>query len=237
MKETPTLIYGMTPGGEPYKSLFKSFFETGPVKELLERPGELRYAGWDLQTLDSARIVKGAYLEVKNGERKIIRLYEDGSLIAGVGADQGFLGWARSEAEFKQKPRLNPVALTEFSYNFVNLCSKLIKLLEPFPETVILRVEIRNAFFEGSRLYVSPYPIGTYGFLSDSGQYTAQESSMRREIEVPSEGLASRPEAVAFLLVERIYTWFGVPSDKIPYVSSDGHEKFVDAKRIAAIKS
>jgi len=153
MTENPTFIYAMTPRGD---SSFKNFFETGPVMELLENPGELRYAGWDLKTRDRARIVKGEYLEVKSGERKLIRLYEDGSLIVRAGAGADFLGWGRGDAEFGQKPRLNPVAVIEFTYNFANLCGRLVKLLEPIPKAVVLRIDIRNAFLQNSRLYMIP---------------------------------------------------------------------------------
>jgi hypothetical protein len=41
---------------------------------LLENPGSLRYAGWDLETRDTARIVKGEYLEVSLGDLKTIQL-------------------------------------------------------------------------------------------------------------------------------------------------------------------
>jgi hypothetical protein len=223
----------MTPRGS---SSFKSFFETGPIQDLLEKPGELRYAGWDLNTRDNAKIIKGEYLELRNGERKLIRLYEDGSLIVRASAAEEFLGWGRGDAEFRQKPRLNPVAVIEFTYNFVALCAKLVKLLEPIPKTVGIRIEIRNAFLENSKLYMIPYGTGTVAWHFDDEQYKAPEASMLREIDVSTEELMSRPDAVAYALVEKIYTWFGISTEKIPYVSADGQKRFVDPQKITSSK-
>lgn len=234
MTENPTFVYAMIPRGN---SSFRNFFETGPIHELLEHPGELRYAGWDLQTRDRAKIIKGEYLEVKSRERKLVRLYEDGSLIAKVAADNSFLGWGQSDDGFKQSPRLNPVAITEFSYNFVSLGARLVKLLSPLPRTVNVRVEIRNAFFEDSKLYLLPYGTNTYEWMFNDERHHAPEKSMLREIEVSAEELISRPEVVAYVLVERIYAWFGVSAEKIPYTSSDGQKKFIDVEKIKGVKN
>jgi hypothetical protein len=224
----------MTPEGNPS---FKNFFETGPIKELLEHPGELRYAGWDLNTRAQARIVRGEFLEVKSGGRKLIRLYEDGTLIAKVVADHTFLGWAHGEGEFEDHPRLNPVALLEFTFNFLNLAQQFFRLLDNPPRSVGLRVEIRNAFLRSSELYVIPYGTGTYEWLFDDDRYKAPENSMVREITVSAEELTSRPEFAAYTLAERIYTWFGVPSEKIPYASIEDGRKFIDVVKIKNVKS
>ena len=233
MTEQPHFVYAMVPRGP---SAYKNFFEAGPVHELLEKPGELRYAGWDLNTQDQARIVKGEFLEVRSGERKLIRLYEDGSLIVRADASSSFLGWGRGDVEFKEKPRLNPVAVIEFTYNFVNLCAKLARFLDPAPKTVGMRIEIRNAFFDNSKLYMIPYGTGTYAWLFDDPQFMAPEASMLREIDVVTEELTSRPGVVAYSLVEKIYTWFGISTDKIPYVGNEGGKKLVDPQKIITAK-
>ena len=77
----------------------KNLFDAGSVKALLENPGSLRYAGWDLETRDTARIVKGEYLEVSLGDLKTIQLYEDGMLLARAKADEEFLAWGSRSGE------------------------------------------------------------------------------------------------------------------------------------------
>lgn len=225
MKSSPTFVYAAIPNEA---CSFKNFFDESSVKRLLENPGELRYAGWDLQTRDTARIIKGEYWEVKSGERKFLNLYEDGGLIAKVSAGPDFLGWGRTESEFQSSPRLNPVALVEFTYNFVRLYAKMFEFLEPSPNTVNLRVEIRDAIFDGAHLYLNPYGTGTYAFLFDEDRFAANESRMIRDIDVNAALLVERPEIAAYLLVEKIYVWFGVPTDKIPYVTNDRGTKIVD---------
>ena len=233
MTDTPQFVYAASPK-EP--CTFKNFFEETSVKRLLENPGELRYAGWDLQTRATARIIKGEYWEVKSGERKSLQLYEDGTLITKVSAGADFLGWGRSESDFQSSPRLNPVALVEFTYNFVSLYAKLSEYLEPRPSATTLRVEIRNAIFDGAQLYLNPYGIGTYAFLLDDHRYAAAEPSMIREIEANTALLAARPEIAAYLLLEKIYVWFGVPTDKIPYVANDQGTKIVDTHLLKIAK-
>ena len=66
------------------KTSYRHFFELGPLKVLLENPGQFRSSGWDLITHDKARIVKGEYLEVASAERKRIQVYEDGSVLVRV---------------------------------------------------------------------------------------------------------------------------------------------------------
>src|SRR5258708_21094788 len=142
--EVPFFIYSMVP---VEKTSFKYLFETGPLKALLENPGELRYAGWDLTTQGQARIVKGHYLELKSAERKRLQVYEDGSFFVKVSADQDYLSWGVNEETFRSALRLNTLALIEFTLNFCILCARLIKHLEPEPSQVDLNVEIQNAFF------------------------------------------------------------------------------------------
>jgi len=55
---------------------------------------------------------------------------------------------------------------------------------------------------------------------------------MLREANVSTEELTSRPEAAAYSLVQKIYAWFGISSEKIPYVSADGEKRFVDPRKI-----
>jgi hypothetical protein len=219
------------------RTAFKGIYETGPLKKLLEDPGNLRYAGWDLTTGGQARIVKGEYLEIKNAERKLLRLYEDGSFFVRVAADQDYLAWGRNEENFQRAPRLNPLAVIEFSLNFTLLCSELAKHFQPVPTSVDLKIEIRNAFFRTSKLYMIPGAISTFRYQSDSERKLAPESSTRQTIRVPTEQLTSSPQSVAFSLVQRIYAWFGIATEYIPYVSINDSTRYIDENLIRNVKS
>src|SRR5688572_10585314 len=113
MSKVPLFVYVARPTTKVH---LRGLFERGSLKDLLEKPGSLRYAGWNLETQEQARIVKGEYLEVAVGDWKTLQLYEDGMLLAKVKADADFLAWgSRSDEGFEKRPRLNPLALIEFT--------------------------------------------------------------------------------------------------------------------------
>ncbi len=225
--DDPAFVYAMVP---IERSSFKNFFDTGSIRRLLENPGQLRNAGWDLTTSGQARIVKGEYLEIRSAERKLLRLYEDGSFIVKVSGGGDFLSWGRP-------PQLNPLAIVEFTLNFVNLCQELVGHLRPIPSTVDLIVEIRNAFFQKTKLYLTPYGILSEAFAFNVDRHYAPEPSMRREIRVSTEGLKLWPAARGYSLVEKIYTWFSFAPDQIPYVNSRNGVRFIDEELIRSARS
>jgi hypothetical protein len=233
-KDNPAFLYAMVP---LEITAFKDFFDAGSIRKLLENPGQLRYAGWDLTTSGQARIVKGEYLEIRSAERKILRLFEDGSFIVRVSAGEDFLSWGQNETNFKQSPRLNPLAIVEFTLHFVKLCAELVGHLHPIPTTVELKVEIRNALFESTGLYLNPHSVIHQAFAFDMDRHYAPEPSMRKEIRVSTEDLRAWPAAKAFSLAEKIYTWFGLAPNQIPYVSNKDDVRFIDEELIRNARS
>jgi hypothetical protein len=232
--ESPLFIYSMVP---VEKTTFKHFFETGPLKSLLENPGQLRNFGWDLTTQEPARIVKGQYLELKSAERKLLQVYEDGSFFVRVSAAHDYLAWGVNEGIPQQWGRLNTLALIEFSLNFCLLCARLVEHLEPQPSEVVLRVEIRNAFFGKSKLYLTPHSVSSYSFGFGDDSKIAPESSMKGHVQVLTERLKSRPQEAAYLLVRQIFIWFGIREDMIPYASVENDVRFIDANKIKQARS
>lgn len=232
--EMPVFIYSMVP---LQTTAYKDFFEARPLKSLLENPGQLRSAGWDLTTNDHARIVKGDYVELTSSERKRIQVYEDGSLFVRVLGDNNYLSWGLSDTNFRETPRLNTLALIEFSFNFCRLCSQLATYMEPQPREVELKVEIRNAFFDTSKLFLIPHPVSSYPFAFTDDRYVAPEPSTTRRLSVATDQLQSRPDVVAFLLVRQIFLWFGATSEMIPYSSSEQSLRFIDENKIRNARS
>src|SRR6267154_2958288 len=227
--KTPVFIYSMVP---LQTTSYKNFFEAGPLKSLLEKPGQLRIAGWDLTTNDHAKIIKGDYIELTSAERKRIQVYEDGSVFVRVSADNDYLSWGLNVNNFREVPRLNTLALIEFSLNFCRLCSALTRYMEPHPPDVELKVEIRNAFFDTSKLFLIPHPVSTNWFTFTDDRRVAPEPSTTRRLSVATEQLQSRPDVVAFLLVRQIFLWIGATPDMIPYSSSKQNLKFIDENKI-----
>jgi hypothetical protein len=206
----------MSPRG---RTAYRQFFEPGDLKKIIEQPGQIRPAGWDLTTRDHARIVSGEYLEVATAERKRIQVYEDGSILVRVSGDEDFLSWGQNTNNFDQAPRLNTLSLVEFTLNFCKLCSRLVALLEPQPREVNLKVELKNAFFGDAKLFLIPHLVSSWAFTTTDDRYYAPEPSMVRNVTVAKDELRTNPNAAAYVLIRRIFYWFGVERDEIPYTS------------------
>jgi hypothetical protein len=220
---TPSVVLAAIPK-EPVT--FKDFFGSKGPRELLEKPGG-RYAGWDMQTHDTARIVRGEYLEVRNGDRKQIQLYEDGTLLGKFAADDRFLAWG-SEAR-APGIRLNPLALLEVLYSFVRLYGRLTAFLQPVPREATLRVQIEGALSgDETSLGLGPYGVDTYAWMLDDERQGAPEASMTREIRAQTVELQQEPGLAAYELAEKIYLWFGHAPDKVPYTMERDGKKAVD---------
>ncbi len=68
-------------------------------------------------------------------------------------------------------------------------------------------------------------------------RHDAPEESMHKHRDVATSDLAAAPHAIAFLLVQLIYSWFGITSEKIPYVSQVNDVRFVDENAIKTARS
>jgi len=231
--ESPVFLYSMTP---VEKTAVKNFFEPGELTKLLENPGQIRDAGWDLNTRARARIVKGEYMEVTSADRKRIQVYEDGSVFVRVSGEEDMLSWGQNTDTFDKQPRLNTLALIEFTLNFCSLCSRLVPLLERPPREINIKVDIRNAFFGDSKLFLIPYPVSTWTFAMTDFRFYAPEQSMSRKIVVTSDRLETRPDVVAYELLKQIFYWFGT-THEIPYTSSENGLRYVDKNLIINSRS
>lgn len=220
MTEHPVYVLAAAPRE---KVRLRDLFRSGPgtVMELMQNPGYTRAFGWDLRTLDDPRIVEGEFLEVGYSDYKLIRTYEDGTVVLRAAADHSLLGWGREEAQFAQKPRLNPIALIELTYHFVLFYQAILAHLTASVQTIVFTAELHGAILgNGQRLYLIPYTVGTFAWELDSDKHPAPKADMSKQVEVASELLHRNPGAVAYRLIEKVYTWFGVPTDQIPYVAA-----------------
>jgi len=227
MSEACVFVYTARPTS---RVRLRGLFEDGPLKKLIEDPGTLRYAGFNMETRERARIIKGEYLEVALGDWKTIQLYEDGMLLAKVKADADFLAWgSRDDEGFEKRPRLNPLALIEFTYSFVDVFSRAIQHAEPQSTTCVFQASIRNTIrTTGERLYLNPYGLDTWAHMMDRRQYPAPEDNGDVPVQLDTNLVRNNVPRAAYLFAERIYLWFGVPVNHIPYLIGDGDMKAVD---------
>lgn len=197
----------------------------------LENPPEFRYAGWDLGTLDQAQIREGKFVRVRNGERKIIDLYEDGSLVFCALANDEFLAWGSTQGSFK----LNSLALIESISNFCNFYSEVLEDFNYVTGNLCFCFSFNNLWIDDKKYFLVPYAVGTCGFSFGGDKQEAHESSIFSE-PIVIDAINFRAELVAYQIVEKIYLWFGFSTDKIPYKKNDNGNNVIDFEKIKTIR-
>jgi len=210
----------------------KNIFESGDgsIMEMLRNPDQLRHAGWDLRTYDNPSIMKGEYLEVKSLDYKIIKLYEDGTLILRALADSSFLCWGVDDDKFEENPKLNPLPLIEVTYNFVDFYIKLIPKFKDVPSNIAFTIQFTDTFISSkSRLFLSNDFFET--------KYLAPDIIMEKKYEISVTSQLFSVGHITFSIISSIYTWFGVEINKIPYKEKDKDGNyFIDKERIIRLK-
>jgi hypothetical protein len=217
VKPSPRLYLAATP---TTSASIPTIFRSGETRLLFENPPFTRHNGFNLVTYEQGRIDKGEKLTV-GGDRKRLDLYPDGTFIA-YATFPNFLGWPRGEAQFAEQPQINSLALVEFTYDFVQAYERILEYVEPQPERIRATIGLRNAQFDGKQLLLSPYGLGQYGYILREGA-SAPDSEVERttEVEVRAEEPRIDVGATAFQLLEPLYHWFGLETDKIPYTTED----------------
>lgn len=234
-EKQPLYILAVAPHEPAKLRLFES--GAGSISDLLMIESGFRYAGWDLSTGKEPKIIKGEYLEAKIEGMKNINLYEDGRFICWVTAGPNFLAWPLSEDEFNKKPRLNPMAIVEVTYNFVNFYKKLIPFFIKTPEKFRFVVQLKNAFLtQDTELYLIPGGLQSIEWLINRVQYVAPENDMDKYEDVDIMGLKQNEGHVAYLLVEKLYLWFGIGKNLIPYISGEKGKEIIDVEKIKTNK-
>jgi hypothetical protein len=216
----------------------KNIFElaTGRVSEVLEKPGSFRDAGWDLQTLDQAQIANGEYLELNNGPRKRIRLYEDGTLVVRGAIDSWFLGWGKIDDDFEDNPRVHALAIIEFTAAAVHLYKRILPFLATKPEQVSFHVEISGGKVGDKFIYIVPFKVNTVGWTFSDNQSPLSKENPKFDGVVSADEIDKDPNRVGFEILQRLFLFFGVAANKIPYTNDADGVRRIDIAAIRAIR-
>lgn len=197
------------------------------VRNMLRDAGELRHAGFDLGIGAAAEPGPDNSLEAVQGDRKHLRLHQDGTLVFRCAADDSFMGWARTPGIFNNRPRLSPLVVVELHASFVTFYRELLGRFQIPPTDVLFAFSLRNWYTAaGQRLFITEdVPRGA--FVEDVLPYPLAEEPADAEIQVTADELANHPRRVMYKLVHRFYEMFDAADQGIiPFVSSaDGaHE-------------
>lgn len=197
------------------KTIFTSQNDERGVRWKLAHPPVLRYAGWDIETGDTAKIIEGEYLELKNGDRKVIRLYREGTMILVASADADFLMWGNNYGE---KQKINPLALIEVIYSFVRAYFEIVVPdLYPAPTHLAFEIGLRNTHLQDQKSKLAPHALNTAGQMFREKE--APKNNWMLGISIPVKD--SSVDKVAYRIVQEAYHWFGFSDEEIPYSTKD----------------
>lgn len=215
-------------GKNELKTIFNPITDKNSIRYKLANPPALRPGGWDLETLDTPKIVEGKFIRATAGEIKVIDLYRDGTFIFVALADQNFLCWGPN---YSNLMKLNPLALMEVIYSFVRFyCEIVLNDLESQPTRFSIGVDLRNLHLDGIKSKLGPHGLESMAQIFNDFTKEAPSNDFSITKEFQNEGCD--PARIAFILLKEIYLWFGIEEDKIPYTKLENGVSVVDPEKI-----
>jgi hypothetical protein len=211
-------------------------YEEGSVASLLMHPPTFRRGGFDVSVLDAVRPGPEDSLEV-GGDRKLLRLYQDGTVILRVAADQEFLGWGVEQRDFVRFPRLNPVAVAELHASFAHFYGEILRRLKHSTAHVTVKLAISNGSSGSWRLYLTELPslrnIDPYTVTP----YPLQQDPAEETVELAADQLTTAPNRAGYDLLRAFCSMFDLPEDRIPFTRQGSTGPEVDVEKIASLRS
>lgn len=206
----------------------KSIFLTteGSIRRYLEQPPTLRYGGWDLKTLDQARIMRGEMIRVANADRKVIDLYRDGTLVFVGLTEPTFLAW-----NDKDKQKINPLAVIEVIYTLFSFYKLVVDDMSESPQDFTVRVDFKNLHLAGEKSYLIPHAVTGHDYLFEMDKMDAPDDSG-----FVSKTFSTNDYDAAVIgaeIAKEVFLWFGIEEDKVPYIKTENNLQMID---VAAIK-
>lgn len=202
-------VYRQQPNNIP--DLFQG--SESDIVKLIENPPSFRRGGWDLRTLDRAKPVAGEFLQVVNGNRKVLRVYRDAQVI--MAADNTFIGHAVNKEE-SETFNINGLAIAEVITNFAHFLFELAKFLEREPNEIIARIALKNPKSDRLALIGITPRNPFHDRLGDE----VNSGLLSREIVIPYKKGDSFDKYAYKILAEFFY-FFGVTNDRFYYVDKE----------------
>lgn len=184
------------------------------VVSVLRNPPGLRVHGFDLQTDQEPKIIKGQLRRSFIPGYKLLEFWRDGVLIFTAIGDNDFLCWGKRR-RISESLRINPIALIEATYLFCETARQLYFHTEPKNPRFRIGISLRNVIFDDTFCALSPREVGTIGWGFGNNLQRPPEENFSFDI-LWKDG-ESRPDRLSFLLVREIYSWYGFEYENIPY--------------------
>lgn len=224
LKNERTIIISAYPN---QSSKLKTIFLTteGSIWKHLEHPPILRRHGWSLETLDQAKIIRGEMIRVTNGNRKVIDLYRDGTLVFVGISDHTFLAWHE-----EQKQKINPLAVIEVIHGFLTFYQLVLEDMEQPSQDFTVRVDFRNFHQGGVKSYLVPGGFENHTQLFEMNKKDAPDDNGTISRTFVTKDFDAA--VIGFEILKEVYPWFGIEEDKIPYIKVEDGIKMIDVETI-----
>lgn len=198
---------------------------------ILDHVEPFRYAGFDVSTGDYAKLVDDHW-EVRSSDRKLLELFQDGTLLFRVRADEEFLGWGGQNLGVKGW--INPVSAVESHTSFVHLYRRLVPYFAREPEVVTFSLVLKDAVQGEARLFLTDYyPLGIQ-HVNNPRRYVVHSADASSEMTTTPSAITDKPNVVAYQLLQHFYDLFDADPAIIPFVKNSAQFKEID---VAAIQS
>ncbi len=143
--------------------------------------------------------------------------------------DEDFLCWGR-HAKLGQPLRINPLVLVESTYLFVELSKQTFRHVVPRPPHIEYVLELRGMTIGQVPVGLIPGPVGTLNW--DFGQQIQRAPVPDGFFSVTWSGGEVNPGRVAAHLLSKLYEWFGLLHEDIPYTEQVDGVLVISRERI-----
>ena len=201
------------------------------VVKMIENPPNLRYAGFDLSTESSSKIINGELRRASITPYKSLEVWRDGTIIFVTDGDEGFLCWGKQRKD--NFLRINTIALVESVYLFA-LFTKEVYGKANLPDCEI-QVQLNLKGIPSEKKYVlpksAPMSIRWYANVN-----LAEASFSELTVSKLLYWGKTSTEALAYNIVADFYAKFGVEHEYIPYTKEEDGTKVIDPEQIKALR-
>jgi len=199
-----------------------------PIVDLLWHPPAVRRMGFDLGTTSYPDIHEGESRRSVLPAYKALEFFRDGTLLFVGRADEDFLSWGERNAA--DPLTMSPVALIESVLTFFNLVTALYGVLAKTPEETFACLYLRRMCVNGQRPRLRAGPSTAH--VPPWHIKAAPDCEATLGATFPGN---FEPNYAAYVMVSRVYEWFGLDHESIPYIDRTGGRPRVSPQQIGAI--
>lgn len=209
--------------------------DSGSASALIASIPPFRHGSFDLAVPAWPEPGPDDSLELRLDERKMLRLYQDGTLVFRARADHEFLGWGVEPNYFPRFPKLNPLVVVEVNTSFVHWYRAIVQQLKHPTDQVFFHLSLHDFTQEGIRLFLTKYFSKGRVDWGTVTKYSVQTDPAEEEFRVPISELLEAPNRVAYEVVRTFVSMFDMPETEIPFVVRDEDRPEIDLERIKAL--